>query len=65
MDLYDEDMAALKPKLTEKYGYQVHVEVVETDDTSEMYDDEYDDTYDTINVGADDDDSADELSQRR
>nr|KAG5698493.1 hypothetical protein BaRGS_005888 [Batillaria attramentaria] len=31
---------------------------------SQMYDDEYDDTYDTNNVGADDADSADELTQR-
>ena len=30
-----------------------------------MYEDEYDDTYDTNVVGADDDDSADELTNRR
>ena len=29
------------------------------------YDDEYDDTYDTNNIGADDADSADELTSRR
>lgn len=31
----------------------------------QLYDDEYDDTYDTNTVGADDADSADELTQRR
>jgi hypothetical protein len=31
----------------------------------QLYDDEYDDTYDINNVGADDADSADELTQRR
>ena len=31
----------------------------------QMYDDEYDDTYDINNVGADDADSADELTQIR
>ena len=33
--------------------------------TRDMYDDEYDDTYDVNNVGADDADSADELTTVR
>lgn len=31
----------------------------------QVYEDEYDDTYDALNVGADDADSADELTQQR
>lgn len=57
-------MANIKSTLAQKYGYEtVFAEVDDEDD--EVYNDEYDDTYDTINVGADDADSADELSQRR
>lgn len=57
-------MANIKSTLAQKYGYEtVYAEVDDEDD--EVYNDEYDDTYDTINVGADDADSADELSQRR
>ena len=52
----------VKRQLNEKYGYQL--EEVEDGET-ELYDDEYDDTYDTNNVGAFDADSADELTARR
>ena len=38
---------------------------VEPEYTRDMYEDEYDDTYDTNVVGADDADSADELTNRR
>ncbi|KAK3107045.1 hypothetical protein FSP39_005836 [Pinctada imbricata] len=49
-------------------AYSIRVETVDGDDPSQMtelYDDEYDDTYDANNVGADDADSADELTTRR
>lgn len=52
----------MKFHLNEKYGYQLE-EV--KDGEIELYDDEYDDTYDTNNVGAFDADSADELTARR
>jgi hypothetical protein len=52
----------MKFHLNERYGYQL--EPVE-DGEPELYDDEYDDTYDTNNVGAFDADSADELTARR
>ena len=43
----------------------VDIEEVEQTYTRDMYEDEYDDTYDTNVVGADDADSADELTTRR
>ncbi|XP_033758452.1 activating signal cointegrator 1 complex subunit 2-like [Pecten maximus] len=55
-----------KFRLNEAYGYVV--ETLNADEASQMaelYDDEYDDTYDTNNVGADDADSADELLHGR
>jgi hypothetical protein len=52
----------MKFHLNERYGYQL--EPAE-DGEPELYDDEYDDTYDTNNVGAFDADSADELTARR
>lgn len=52
----------MKFHLNERYGYQLEPA---KDGEPELYDDEYDDTYDTSNVGAFDADSADELTARR
>ena len=59
-----EDIAALRP-LYERYGREFTSNSAYDDVNSDAYDDEYDDTYDTNMVGADDADSADELSSRR
>jgi len=58
----------IKDNISQSYG--VVIDVVEpTEDEAtlyrDVYDDEYDDTYDTNVVGADDDDDADELTNRR
>ena len=59
----------MKSKISQAYGTVIDtVETREVDDPShmsELYDDEYDDTYDANNVGAGDADSADELTNRR
>ncbi|KAK3587712.1 hypothetical protein CHS0354_042502 [Potamilus streckersoni] len=57
------DLSNIKEKISEAYGYVVE----EWGDVpgQDLYEDEYDDTYDTNNVGADDADSADELTTRR
>ena len=44
------------------YDFHGHEFVEDLDDE---YEDEYDDTYDSQTVGAEDDDSADELSNKR
>lgn len=54
----DDDM---KRQVSERYGLTLDYE----DEEPGMYDDEYDDTYDTNNIGAFDADSADELTVRR
>lgn len=64
VDLNAKDLVEVNSMLSKKYGYE-KVYVEDSGDGDELYDDEYDDTYDTINVGADDADSADELSQIR
>lgn len=68
LTLDDKDMADIKDHLSMKYGYQVvefDSDAAAVSGMNEMYDDEYDDTYDINNVGADDADSADELTFRR
>ena len=59
----------MKSRISQTYGMVIDtVETREVDDPShmsELYDDEYDDTYDANNVGAGDADSADELTSRR
>ena len=55
----------IKENISKDYGLVVDVEEVEQTYTRDMYEDEYDDTYDTNVVGADDADSADELTNRR
>ena len=55
----------IKENISKDYGLVVDIEEVEQTYTRDMYEDEYDDTYDTNVVGADDADSADELTTRR
>ena len=55
----------IKENISKDYGVVVDIEEVEQTYTRDMYEDEYDDTYDTNVVGADDADSADELTNRR
>lgn len=55
------ELADLRP-LYDRYGSGVMGESVYEPD---IYDDEYDDTYDTGIIGADDADSADELTSAR
>ena len=45
--------------------YGVSIDIIEEDGMNNEYDDEYDDTYDDNEIGADDADSADELTTRR
>ncbi len=56
------ELSELKP-LYDKYGSQFVTDSMYSGCND--YDDEYDDTYDSNLVGADDADSADELSNRR
>ena len=55
----------IKDNISKDYGVVVDIVEVEPEYTRDMYEDEYDDTYDTNVVGADDADSADELTNRR
>lgn len=55
----------IKENISKNYGVVVDVEEVDETYAKDMYEDEYDDTYDTNIVGADDADSADELTSRR
>ena len=55
----------IKENISKDYGLVADVEEVEESYVRDMYEDEYDDTYDTNVVGADDADSADELTNRR
>jgi activating signal cointegrator complex subunit 2 len=57
----------IKSAISKDYGV-IHEVVIDDGTvtyTRDMYDDEYDDTYDVNNVGADDADSADELTTVR
>lgn len=59
-DLDNQPSDDMKRQLSERYGVTVDYE-----EEPGVYDDEYDDTYDTNDVGAFDADSADELTYRR
>ncbi|XP_060572679.1 activating signal cointegrator 1 complex subunit 2-like isoform X1 [Ruditapes philippinarum] len=61
------ELKDIKSAISKDYGV-IHEVVIDDGTvtyTRDMYDDEYDDTYDVNNVGADDADSADELSTVR
>lgn len=60
------ELKDIKSAISKDYGViQDIVEDGENPCVRDMYDDEYDDTYDVNNVGADDADSADELTSVR
>lgn len=64
VDLNVKDLVDVKFMFLKKYGYE-KVYVEDSGDGDELYDDEYDDIYDIINVGVDDVDFVDEFLQIR